>query len=372
MEEFETQDIITVAFQGIEDPRVERTKAYSLPEILFLCLCAVLTGVKSWRGVAEFGEDKLDFLRKYLPYENGTPCHQTIGRVMSLIKPSCFLKAYGEFLSEYFQVSSSKLVALDGKTLRKSFDKTNKTPAIKTLNAWCVENGLCLGHLKIPEGTNEITTIEDFLEFLHIEGAIVTTDALNTQKSIAKKIVEKKANYALPIKGNHKHLQQDIKLAFDTQKIPLENLIEKTEKGHGRIETREFSILPAPKNIDFTEWQGLTAIGKYKTTVIKGEKETQEERYYLLSFLNLEEFATAARKHWHVENALHWTLDVVFREDDCRVRKDYAPDNFSTIRKLALNILRNETAHKSSVPRKMARASRKEDYLELLLTPNKT
>lgn len=358
------------AFNCINDPRVDRTKLYSLSEVMFLILCAVLCGVDSWRGVEDFGEDRLDWLRKYLPFEHGVPSHQTIGRIMSLLKGDCVAKAFVQFMASLFSCLEREVVALDGKTLRRSFDKASDQKPLHILNAWAVNAGVALGQVKVSEKTNEITAVPDLLDLLDIRHATIVVDALNTQKNIAKKIIAAEADYALPVKGNHKLLEEDIECEFDTHaidKLDKRVFLETVEKEHGRIETRKYSLLGAASLDQAGEWAGLKNIGKVVSEVLRDGKATSEIRYFLLSFDGVSRFADTVRGHWGIENRLHWVLDVTFREDDCRVRKDHAPENFSTIRKLALNILRQEQSTKLSIPRKQARAARKPEYLDLLL-----
>jgi predicted transposase YbfD/YdcC len=359
-----------VIFSNMEDPRIHRTKLYPLCEIMFLILCGAICGVKSWRGIEDFGEDRLDWLRDYFPYKNEIPSHQTIGRIMSLLKPSVVLNAFIQFMSFLFKVSEEEIIALDGKTLRHSFDKSSGQKAIHILNAWAINAGVAIGQLKVDCKTNEITAVPELLELLNVKGATIVADALNTQKNIAEVIIENGANYALPVKGNHPKLEEDIILVFDTTKIDEKNnqiFLETIEKGHGRIETRQYSIISADVLVQKEEWKSLKNIGKIVSDVFQNGKQTIETRYFLLSFEGVEKFSSVVRGHWQIENSLHWVLDVTFGEDACRVRKDHAPENFSTIRKLALNLLRQETSTKLSIPRKQARASRKPDYLDKIL-----
>lgn len=363
-------DSLLAAFEGIDDPRVERTKAYPLADIMFLILCAVLCGVESWRGVEDFGEDRLEWLRTYLPFENGVPSHQTVGRVMSLLKGDCVAKAFVQFMASLFSCQENEVIALDGKTLRRSFDKATGQKPLHILNAWAINAGVSLGQIKVGQKTNEITAVPELLDMLDIRHATIVADALNTQKAIAKKVIASEADYAFPVKGNHKQLEEDIEREFDTTFVDESDrniFLETIEKSHGRIETRRYSLLPAAILDQAKEWAGLKNIGKVMNETFHDGKKSTEIRYFLLSFDGVERFAQTVRGHWGIENRLHWVLDVTFREDDCRVRKDHAPENFSTIRKLALNFLRFDTSTKLSIPRKQARAARKPEYLDLLL-----
>lgn len=363
-------DTISAIFDSVSDPRIARTKLYPISEIMFLILCAVLCGVDSWRGIEDFGEDRIEWLRKYLPFEHGIPSHQTLGRVMSLLKPSCVNKSFIQFMSEFYSVPEGNIISLDGKTLRHSFDKAAGQKPIHVLNAWAVNSGLSIGQMKVDTKTNEIIAVPELLDLLDLKFATVVADALNTQKSIAAKLVEKNCDYALPVKGNHKQLKEDIVLTFDTQPVPetdSKSFLRTVEKGHGRIETRTYSVLPADFLEQKNDWAGLKFIGKVVNETVRDGKETQETRYYLLTFGDVTRFATVTRGHWGIENSLHWVLDVTFGEDACRVRKDHAPENFSSIRKLALNLLRQNKSSKLSIPRKQARAARNPVFLDELL-----
>ena len=364
-------DSLIALFDCLEDPRVDRTKEYPLQEIMFLILCGCLCGVQSWRQMQDFGEDRIEWLRKYLPYNSGVPSHQTLGRVMSLLKPDSVVKSFAQFMSAIFECNEEEIIALDGKTLRRSFDRASGQQPIHILNAWAVNAGVSLGQLRVDEKTNEIKAVPEILELIDIRHAVVTTDALNTQKNIAEKIIEKGAQYVLPVKGNHKNLEEDIRETFDTTKVDFNNVdefFETIEKGHGRIETRSFRVLPADTIEQRSQWRGLTHIGMATNETLAGDKSSSESRIYLLSFGDPKKFAQASRGHWAVESSLHWVLDVTFDEDGCRVRKDHAPENFSSIRKMALNILRADKDSKLSIPRRQGRAARKTEYLDSLLS----
>lgn len=367
-------DSLMVSFDGVEDPRVDRTKLFSIAEIMFVTLCAVISGVESWRGVEDFGEDRLDWLRKFIPYEHGIPSHQTIGRVMSLLQPAAVTKAFISFMTSILPASDIEIIALDGKTLRRSFDKASEQKPIHILNAWAINSGMSLAQIQVDSKTNEITAVPDLLDLIDIKHATIVADALNTQKSIAAKIVSKNADYALPVKGNHKNLEIAINSAFEkatTEILDSDSYLETIEKGHGRIEMRKYSILSADILPQKSDWPGLKFIGKVTNETFRDGKNSSETRYFLLSFSGVKRFSEVVRGHWGIENKLHWVLDVTFREDDCRVRKDHAPENFSTIRKLALNLLRGEKSTKLSIPRKQARASRNPNFLEMILNVKK-
>ena len=297
------------AFEEVEDPRLDRTKSYPLTEILFLCLCAILTGMSSWRAIEMFGHDRLDWLRKYMPFENGIPSHQTIGRVMSLIKHKSMIQMFTCFMANLFNCTEDEIIAIDGKTLRHSYDRAIGQKALHILNVFAIRAGLCLTQKVVDEKTNEITAVPDVLTLIDIKNATVTTDALNSQKDIAEQIISQGGNYALPIKGNHPNLEDAIKLEFDTKKVDeneSSSYQKETEKSHGRLNQRTYSVLPIDGVGGASEWKGATHIGMTTTETEKKGKTTLEVRYYLLSFADAQKFARAVRGHWGIENQLHW------------------------------------------------------------------
>lgn len=366
----EIPESLDVLFNGLEDPRLDRNKLYSLSEILFLTLVAVVCGVDSWRGVELLGNNRLEFLRQYFSYKNGIPSHQTIGRVFSLIKPKAFEICFINFMKYMCNLSGEEIIALDGKTLRRSHDRANGIPALHMVNAWAVNNGVSLGQLKVDDKSNEITAVPELLDLLDVKGSIVTADALNCQKEIAEKVKKNKGDYVLAVKGNQGTLHEEIAYEF---KVALEekqlNPYETVEKGHGRVETRRYSCLQVGEWLGRrNEWEGLQSVGMVETEVYRGENLTTEKRYFILSIPpDVQKFARACRGHWGIENSLHWVLDVTFGEDASRIRKDHAPRNFAIIRKLALNIIKTDKESKISLRLRKAQAMMTPEYLKKLL-----
>jgi len=367
-EEVCEQKNLSVVFNSIEDPRIDRHKKYPINEIIFTVLYASLLGVESWRGVELVAKERIDYLKKFFPFQEGIPSHQTIGRVFSLLKPKAFESLFKNWMAIVCTSHTENHIALDGKTLRGSFDKAASQKALHLLNAYAVNKSLVLAQLEVGEKTNEITTVPEMIDILNIEGAMVSTDALNTQKDIAGKIIDAKADYTLALKGNHPKLNESVKELFEN-KINIKNSLENTDKAHGRITVRKYDMIEINQNtLPQTEnWKGLRSIGRVKTSTeyLSTSKTTTDERFYLLSYTDIDLFSKSARAHWGIES-MHWILDVTFNEDASRKRKDHAPRNFSLVRKFALNIHQTFKG-KLSNPLSKIKAALNPDYLEFIL-----
>lgn len=334
-------------FDELEDPRIDRKKLYPLTEILFVVICASICGAQSWRDFVTFGEEKLDYLRRFLPFENGIPSKNTYARVFSILNPDEFKKCFISWIQS-FQQALGNLIAIDGKTLRKSFDKANQQSAIHMVSAFASASKLVLGQQKVDDKSNEITAIPKLLELLSLTGMIVSIDAMGTQKEIANQIIDKKGDYVLALKGNHSTLHDDIRLFLEveigkTKDSKITDSYEEIDKGHGRIEHR---ICYVSDQVDWLEqrkqWRNLKTVIMVESHVSIGEHKTIEQRYFISSLpAHAKQIAEAIRSHWAVENSLHWVLDVTLREDDSRVRKDHAPENMAMVRHIILNMLQN-------------------------------
>lgn len=363
---------LSVSFDKIEDPRLDRSKKYPLSEIIFLAIFAALLGIESWRGTALLAQERIEFLRKFFLFSNGIPSHQTIGRVFSILKPKSFEQFFIAWSAHLHGSNIGKQIAFDGKSLKGSFDKSKNKKMLHILNACAVDNGITLAQLEVDTKTNEITAVPDIIDALNIKGAMISVDALNTQKNIAEKIINAGADCTLALKGNHKNLNEEVEFLFNTSKIDLtkekNQHYEECEKEHGRITTRKYAVISiTPANLEVsTEWKGLKAVGRVETTTLKNDKESFETRFYLLSYEGAKAFAKAARGHWGIENKLHWSLDVVYSEDASRKRADYAPRNYSLVRKFALNICRT-FKEKLSVPLFHIKNSSNAEFLQAIL-----
>lgn len=365
------------SFGNIEDFRQEKKVKHSLTEILFMAVVASIANANTWIEIGAFAEVKEEWLKKYIPLENGIPSHDTFQRVFEHIDAKAFNKAFMNWTNKLSEHTDGRIIAIDGKTVRRSFD--GEKGAIHIVNAWVDENDMILGQMKTDSKSNEITAIPELLDLLFLKDSIVTIDAMGTQKKIAEKIALKKGDYVLALKGNqgvfHKEVQEFMEdgLANNFKDIECSKKTTR-EKGHGRIEKREYF---QTNDIEwFTEkskWKGLTSIGMVRRTVIKNDKETVEVSYYISSLEapprgECDLFAKAVRKHWGVESC-HWMLDVVFREDESLVRKNNGAENLSMLRKIAMNILKKEIPNEKKMSKNMKRfkAAMDEKLLERII-----
>lgn len=356
-------------FGRLPDPRIQRNKKHLLIDIIVLSIIAVICGAESWDSIEMFGKSKKDFLSKILKLPHGIPSHDTINRVFSLIRADKFEILFIQWAQSLKDPRISKeVVSVDGKTLRGSRDSFHEKSAIHTVNAWANSNGLVLGQVKTKEKSTEITAIPELLSILNIEGCIVTIDAMGTQQNIAKKIIEEKADYILALKENQAYLKEDVESTFLRQKP--DSADETVEKGHGRLETRKCEVI---NTLDFLdqkeEWSGLNTLVRITAQrEIKGAKTTEIRLYISSVDAEAKEFNAYIRQHWAVENSLHWTLDMTFREDAQRKRKGMAANNFALIQKITLNLLRKEESKNMSLKNKRLVAAWDDQFLLKILT----
>lgn len=364
-------------FSEVQDPRVDRTKRYPLIEIIFLVISATISGSEGWKAVRDFGQLKLNWLRKFLPYNEGIPVDDTIARVMRKIDTKQFRDCFVNWMQAVSTLTHGDIIAIDGKTLCGSYDNSSNKSAIHMVSAWSTANSMVLGQEKTSEKSNEITAIPELLKTLELNGCIVSIDAMGCQTKIATDIVKKGADYILALKGNQGRLHDDVKDFFakaiesDFKDIQHDFYTE-NDAGHGRIETRSCWALDPflYKNCfsNLEKWDNLKRIIMVKTNRILKDKITEDTRFYITScVLGAKDLLNAVRKHWQVENTLHWTLDVTFNEDASRIRKDSSPENYAMIRHIALNILRGYKSIKASVKRKLNMAALDDDFRTKLI-----
>lgn len=355
-------------FTNLIDPRVERTKRHSLKDILAITICAVLSGCNDWEEIELYGISKQRWLSQFLDLPNGIPSHDTINRLFASLDPKALQACFIDWVQSIAGINNGKVISIDGKRLCNS-GVDGKKAIIHMVSAWSNANNMVLGQIKTEAKSNEITAIPALLELLVLEGSIITIDAMGCQTAIAEKIVKQQANYLLAVKENQPHLLDDIKEAFaQTPAITSNTTIEKS---HGRIEKRTCKVINDMDWISKKEYwknlQSIISIETQRTIVATGEIQT-EQRFYIASLVaTATNFNQIIRGHWGIENKLHWSLDIIFREDYSTKQAGNAAENFSTITKIALNLLKNENSKKRSVKNKRLLCGWDETFLAKLL-----
>lgn len=364
-------------FGDIHDPRVQGRCDYPLLEIIFIAICAVIAGADGWTEIETFGKSKEKWLKQFLLLEKGIPSHDTFGDVFHAIDAEEFQRSFMRWIERVFTVTQGQVIAIDGKTMRRSHDKTIGRDAIHMVSAWANANGITLGQRKVDEKSNEIMAIPELLRLLNVNGCIVTIDAMGCQTNIAQAIRDEKADYVLRVKANQGHLHQDIdewfRYADDIQfRDMAHDYAETTNKRHGRIEIRRCWVMDDPVAFEhirhYDGWTDLQTIVRVQRERRYPDKVEQEIAYYISSLPpHAPQLLDATRQHWGVENSLHWVLDVTFREDEARIRKENSPQNFAVLRHIALNVLKQD-ASTGSLKQKRYRAALDEAFLFQLLS----
>lgn len=363
-------------FDSITDPRIERCKKHNLLDILLLSISAVLSGAEGWEDIEDFGHLKLDWLKKYGCFKAGIPKHDTIARVMCRLKANEIEHAFQSWISSLIETTGADIIAIDGKTARRSFSTNDRKSALHTVSAWSCQHQLVLGQTAVDSKTNEITAIPELLTMLDIENSIITLDAMGCQQAIAKQIIKQKADYILALKGNHSGMQSELEAWWhksEREGLSINNYAEYTEtsSGHGRIETRSCHQLLIDKSwlAKAYRWSGLKSIIKVNAQIHDKStgKDTEETRWYISSLeLNAEQVLHAVRSHWQVES-MHWVLDMTFREDESRIRKKQGPLVFNVMRKIAMALFKRDETKAASMARKKKMAGLDDEYRSTLL-----
>jgi predicted transposase YbfD/YdcC len=364
------------SFSKIQDPRVERTKLHKLQDIIIIAVCAVICGAETWDDIEQFGKEKQEWLKSILELPNGIPSHDTFNRVFARINPQELEQCFFDWVSSLVEVVSG-VVAIDGKTMRRSHDQKKGIKPLHMVSAWASENRLVLAQLATDKKSNEITAIPELLKILDLEGCIVTIDAMGLQKKIVKQIVEQNGDYVIALKKNQGTLYKKVSETFEAAKkdgfaTVKHQYAETIEKGHGRLEIRRYWIIDDEEIIASLNpkgaWENLRSIGMVESERHIGQKITKEVRYYITSLEgNVRVFAKAVRSHWGIENSVHWVLDVTFHEDLSRMRAGHSAHNFGILRHIAINLLRREETAKCSIHAKRLKAGWNTDYLEKVL-----
>ncbi|MEI2582712.1 MULTISPECIES: ISAs1 family transposase [unclassified Scytonema] len=369
---------ITIAdhFALMEDPRIDRTKRHNLIDILTIALCAVICGADSWVAIELYGCTKYEWLKTFLELPNGIPSHDTFARVFALVDSQQFQSCFLNWIKSIEIKTDGEVVAIDGKTLCGSHDRSSNQSAIQMVSAWATTNKLVLGQVKVDEKSNEITAMPELIKVLELSGCIVTIDAIGCQKEIVKLISQQNADYVITLKKNQGNLYDEVEQLFKAEISKgfqdFQHSTYKTEEhGHGRHEIRHYAMLSGIQSRLDPDlvWSNFNSIGMVESVRQVDGKTTVETRYFISSLAdNAKEFANSVRSHWGIENSLHWVLDVALKEDDCRIRKDNAPQNFAVMRQIAVNLLGKEKRVKRGVKNKQFLAAMDNKYLERVLS----
>ena len=361
-------------FTNLTDPRIDRTKDHKLIDIIAIAICGMLCGADNWVAMEQYGHAKKEWLKQFLELPNGIPSHDTISRVFARLDPKEFEQCFRDWVKTISELIPGEIISIDGKTVKHSGSKSQGKKAIHIVNAWACEQRLVLAQVKVKNKSNEITAIPELIEVLELSGCLVTIDAIGTQTKIARLIQDNGADYCLTLKENQPNLFQEVVNLFDqaeaTDWSGVEHDFHRTiNKGHGRTEIRRHWTMPVTELFfDESKWAGLQSVGLIESVRKIDGEITTNKRYYLNSFSSeAQVLAHAVRSHWGVENNVHWILDVAFKEDDCPVHSDHAPENLSQLRKMSLNLLSREKTAKVGVANKRLKAAWDNKYLAKVL-----
>lgn len=355
-------------FSSLEDPRIERNKSHALIDIIVLTVSAMASGADGWEAIEDFGKEKLDWLRNYIPLENGVPSHDCIAYVLSRLSPNKFRECFMSWTHAVTEETDGDVIAIDGKTAKGSRDRKNNRNPLHMVSAWACNNRLVLGQEATDEKSNEITAIPKLLALLELKGCIVTIDAMGCQRDIAEQIIVQEGDYVLGLKGNQGHLHEAVEDFFTTAEANqfagvAHDYMEELDKDHGRLEMRRYWISEDLRTLpDIQNWKGLRSIGMVERECLQGETRTVERRYFINSIpAQAQSFGHAVRGHWGVENPLHWRLDVILGDDASRIRKGNGPAIMTSIRHLCMNLFECESSS-MSLAKKRRKAAWNDNY----------
>ena len=370
---------IAQQFAKMSDPRKGTLRYHKFMDILVIGICAVICGADDYEAIADFGRAKAKWFQTFLELPNGIPAHDTFWRVFEGLNPEQFQHYFLQWMSTLRQQISREVIALDGKRLRRSYAKEEDKAAIHMVSAWATANQMVLGQQKVDEKSNEITAIPELLRAIDLQNCIVTIDAMGCQTAIADLIVAGGGDYLLSLKGNQSNLHDDVMLLFDDLAASkftayASDQARTIDKNHGRIEVRQCWTINYPTLVGSLRgahnWRKLTTFVKVRAERYVGDKHSVEDRYFLASYQETAaHFLQHVRAHWGIENALHWVLDIAFREDESRIRKGNGPQNFAVLRHIALNLLKQNTDSTLGIKNRRLRAGWDNDYLMAVLTP---
>jgi predicted transposase YbfD/YdcC len=373
-------DEVARHFEALEDPRSTVNRQHPLVSVVVIALMAVLAGASGPTAIAQWAALKEEFLLETLDLPNGIPCKDVFRRVLVLLKPTAFQACFANWLQSLRATAAAAtgveqpVLAVDGKTARRSHDRSKGLGALHSVSVWASEFGLSLGQVACAEKSNEITAIPELLRLVDIKGAIITIDAMGTQKAIAEQIIESEADYVLALKGNQGTLHQAVINYIDEQSendfatvTARRHVTEET--GHGRQETRSYIQMPVPQSLPGLDlWEGLKSMGMVVSECLRNGKKTVEIRYYISSLaVNVKRFAHAVRSHWGIENSCHWSLDVTYREDESRIQNKHMRENFAWLRRLTLSLLKQHPG-RESVAMKRRSCGWSDDFMLEVLT----
>jgi predicted transposase YbfD/YdcC len=369
-------------FEDVEDPRIDNhNRRHHFHDILVITILGTICGADNWPDICEFAEAKIEWLKTFLELPNGIPSHDTFGRVFSLIDPHEFETCFCAWIASLAIDVSKEIIAIDGKTLRGSHNRKKGLKPLHLVSAWAVNNRLMLGQIRTEEKSNEIEAIPRLLKMLDVKGSIVTIDAMGCQKKIAKQIIAQGADYVLSLKENQEALYRDVVSIFykgsngpKKYKKMLHRVKLEKIRAHGRIETRRYTIISARDNLEFSlRWPGLKGIGMLETIRTVDNEVERTTRYFVTSvgYEQIDDFMRAVRQHWGIEINLHWSLDVSFKEDLNRVRKGHAAENLAIVRRIGLNLLKQEKTHKNGISTRRKRAGWDNKYLLKVLSADR-